>query len=57
MALRGSEWVQGTRKQVYFYIVKLILGGKQNIPLEPLPTEIILDPRVGMANMTQMIYI
>lgn len=39
------------------YIVKLILGGKQNIPLEPLPTEIILDPRVGMANMTQMIYI
>lgn len=27
----------GTGKQIYFNIVKLILGGEQNLPLEPLP--------------------
>lgn len=38
----GFEWVWmgsgGTGKQIYFNIVKLILGGEQNLPLEPLPT-------------------
>lgn len=47
----------GTGKQIYFNIVKRILGGEQNPPLEPLPTEIILYPRVDIDNMTQMIYI
>lgn len=47
----------GTGKQIYFNIVKRILGGEQNLPLEPLPTELILDPRVDIDNMTQMIYI
>lgn len=48
---------RGTGKQIYFNIVKRILGGEQNLPLEPLPTELILDPRVDIDNMTQMIYI
>lgn len=47
----------GTGKQIYFNIVKRILGGEQNLPLEPLPTELIPDPRVDIDNMTQMIYI
>lgn len=47
----------GTGKQIYFNIVKRILGGEQIPPLEPLPTEIILYPRVDIDNMTQMIYI
>lgn len=46
----------GTGKQIYFNIVKRILGGEQNLPLEPLPTELIPDPRVDIDNMTQMIY-